>query len=363
MPDRAEGAALFADVCGSTALTEALAKSLGHVRGAEEVARHLNALYEVVIEQVHLYGGSVIGFSGDGMTCWFDGDNGRHAVSCSLSMQKSVAQFTQIPLPSGGDLSLAIKVAVTCGPARRFLVGNPQAQLFDLVTGATLYRLTRAERYSQPGETVVGEEIARELGLDLQIAEWRADEETKQRFAVVSDLQDPAGTVVRCGSSTSDLNDDQKYAWVLPPLRQRLQTGQGPFLVELRPAVALFLQFGKLSRGSVGPGLDYDNDDAAGGKLDSFVRWVQTVLAGYGGHLIQLTPGYGVTYLYAAFGAPDCTRGRFGSRRGGVPGVALIPARAGLCRSRTDRHQPRPDAHGALWQPGALRIRRPGQGR
>ena len=72
LPGSAQGTALFADVSGFTPLTESLANELGLQRGAEEILRHLNRIYTVLIDAVHRYGGSVIAFSGDAITCWFD---------------------------------------------------------------------------------------------------------------------------------------------------------------------------------------------------------------------------------------------------------------------------------------------------
>ena len=43
----------------------------------------------------------------------------------------------------------------------------------------------------------------------------------------------------------------------------------GKFLAELRPTVALFLKFS---------GVDYDNDEDAGRKLDAYVRWLQATV-------------------------------------------------------------------------------------
>jgi tetratricopeptide (TPR) repeat protein/class 3 adenylate cyclase len=57
----------------------------------------------------------------------------------------------------------------------------------------------------------------------------------------------------------------------------------------------MFVRFG---------GIDYDNDSDAGALLDTYIRWVQGVLAHYEGFLIQLTIGDKGSYLYAAFGAP-----------------------------------------------------------
>ena len=72
LPDRANGAALFADISGFTALTELLREKLGARQGAEALNTQLGAVYSALITQVEKYGGSVIGFAGDAMMCWFD---------------------------------------------------------------------------------------------------------------------------------------------------------------------------------------------------------------------------------------------------------------------------------------------------
>ncbi len=76
LPDRLAGAALCADITGFTLLTETLALTLGAQRGAEELAAILNRVYSILTAEIDRYGGSVIGFSGDAITCWFD-DNVR----------------------------------------------------------------------------------------------------------------------------------------------------------------------------------------------------------------------------------------------------------------------------------------------
>lgn len=65
LPDRTSGAAVFADISGFTPLTDDLMRSLGRRRGAEEITRVINLVYEALITDVHRYGGSVVGFSGD----------------------------------------------------------------------------------------------------------------------------------------------------------------------------------------------------------------------------------------------------------------------------------------------------------
>jgi adenylate cyclase len=72
LPAHTSGAALFADISGFTPLTEALARALGARRGAEELTRQLNQVYDALIAEVDRFGGSIIGFSGDAIMCWFD---------------------------------------------------------------------------------------------------------------------------------------------------------------------------------------------------------------------------------------------------------------------------------------------------
>lgn len=299
LPDRAEGAALVADISGFTALTEALIQELGPRHGIDELSRQLNLVYEGLISQVHRLGGSVITFSGDAILCWFNDDNGLRAVTCALAMQRVMNQFVAIRTPAGAVISLAIKVAVTAGPARRFLVGDPQIQYIDVLAGSTLDRLDLAEDQARQGEVIVGLEVVDRLGPACQVVAWRQAAGSEQRFALVAGLKTEAAPApwppLRTGDNRPVLGENQIRPWLLPPVYARLKAGQGAFLAELRPAVAMFVRFG---------GLDYDRDDQAGQKLDAYVRWVQNMLAYYEGSLIQLVTGDKGSYLYAAFGAP-----------------------------------------------------------
>ena len=117
LPDRTTGSVLFADISGFTALTEGLRESLGARQGAEELSRQLGAVYSGLISEVENYGGSVIGFAGDSMICWFDGavegkNSAAQAVACALTMQSVMGSFSAIPLPHGGAVALSLKAAI-----------------------------------------------------------------------------------------------------------------------------------------------------------------------------------------------------------------------------------------------------------
>jgi class 3 adenylate cyclase/tetratricopeptide (TPR) repeat protein len=308
LTSRTRGVALFADVVGFTPLAEALARKFGHSAGAEELTKHLSALFGAVISEVHRYQGSVINLSGDGLTCWFDGDDTRRATACGLAMQRAMTQFESVELSTGGAVSLAMKVGLAAGPVRRFRVGNPLIQYLDVLAGTTLDRLAEAERMAGQGEVVLDPGSIADLADKIVVAEWRTGLQNNRaagprRFAVVADLIDPVEVTPwstdpgRQGAARDEwrLTEAQIRPWLLPPVYRRLRSGQSSFLDEIRPAAALFLSFS---------GLDFDNDISAGEKLDSFVQWVQSILARYAGYLIQLTTGDKGNYLYAAFGAP-----------------------------------------------------------
>lgn len=303
LPEETIGATLFADISGFTPLTTALVHSYGPRRGADELTRQLNLVYTALISEVERYGGSVIGFSGDAITCWFAAqpapgeptlaDAIRNAVTAALAMQEVMKYYQRIHLPNRSTVTLAIKTAVAAGPARRFTVGDPAIQLIDVLAGATLDRMAATEQMTQQGELLLDEPTANLLLGEVTLAAWRTNSTTAERFAVVGALKPPAAPLLPPPSNP--LPEAAAKAWVLPPVYERLQNEGGRFLAELRPAAALFLKF---------TGLDYDRDPEAATKLDQYIRWVQGIVNHYEGALIQLTTGDKGSYLYAAFGAP-----------------------------------------------------------
>jgi class 3 adenylate cyclase/tetratricopeptide (TPR) repeat protein len=297
LPDRARGAVLFADISGFTPLTEALVRELGPRRGADELTQQLNRVYTTVIARVHTFRGTVIGFSGDAITCWFDGDNGLRGTACALAIEAVMEDFSTIAIPSGPTVSLAMKASVAAGPVRRFLVGDPAIQYIDVMAGAVLDRVAAGEHLAEKGEVIVGPRAMAATGSALETLDRRRDAESGDIYAVV---RHGSGQSVPAADPWQPTPGDaftvrELRPWLLSPVFDRLASGQGRFLAELRPAVPLFLRFG---------GLDYEGDDDAGKKLDAYVRWVQGVFARYEGFLIQLTIGDKGSYLYAAFGAP-----------------------------------------------------------
>lgn len=294
LPEWSQGAALFADISGFTPLTEMLARQLGARRGAEELTRQLNRVYDALIAALHHYGGSVIGFSGDAITCWLDGDDGRRGTTAAVAMQTAMQDFSRIQFGEE-TVSLGLKTAVVRGPVRRFIIGDPSYLLLDVMAGQTLHRLAEAEHQAEKGDVIVDAAIAQTLGDALHISEWRTDPESQETFAIVASFTADVPTKPWPAIPDDSLSDEQARSWLLAGVYRRLQAAQGAFLAELRPAAALFLRFG---------GIDYDADPDAPQKLDTYIRGVSQILARYEGSLLQLTIGDKGSYLYASMGAP-----------------------------------------------------------
>lgn len=268
-------------------------REFGTQRGAEELTRYLNLVYDAVIDELHRYGGSVIAFAGDAVTCWLDKDNGLRATACALAMQDAMQQFAAITTPAGSVVSLAMKAAVAKGPARRFLVGDPQQRVIDALAGATLADLANAEHQAKRGEVVITQATLDALGDLAKVSELRHDHD--QTIAVIHSLRQSVAEAPWPALADDALSEEQVRIWLLPQVYERLRLGLGNFLAELRPTVALFLRFG---------GIDYDADDDAGLKLDAYMRWVQSVVAHYEGTLVDLNIGDKGSYIYINFGAP-----------------------------------------------------------
>ena len=292
LPLAADGSVLFADISGFTPVTESLRVTLGRRRGAEELTSHLNRVYDALIAAVELYNGSIIGFAGDAITCWFGGEStALRAVACGFALLDAMSPVAQIALPDGGTLELGLKVVISSGETKRFVVGEPDIQLIDAIAGMTVTRLAIGEALVKRGEVLADEITIQRLGVSVPVREWRASE--TERFAVLEPFE-PAPNLASPFQVTV-LSAEQLRAWLLPVLARHMDAGLGEFQIELRPVTTLFLRFS---------GIDYDADNDAEARLNRLVRLVQGIVQRYEGNVLQLTIGDKGSYLYVVFGAP-----------------------------------------------------------
>lgn len=286
LPQRTRGTVLFADISGFTPMTQLLIDKFGPRRGPELLTDELDRVYGALITEVHRFRGSVIAFSGDAITVFFDDETGVNAVGCGLSLQAVMARHRGTQ-----HRSLALKVGIAAGELRRFVVGDPEFQIFDVVAGRVLDRMAAAEKHASPGDVVVDAQVAESLGPRGSYAATRGGADAP--FRVVQSLTGAALPVP--WSTQGSWGPGELRPWVPRPLRDRLEERSSLAVTELRACVALFLQF---------EGIDFDADDAAGSKLDAYVRWVQSVVAAHEGILAGIITGDKGCYLYIGFGAP-----------------------------------------------------------
>jgi class 3 adenylate cyclase/predicted ATPase len=294
-PELMNGSALFADISGFTRLTETLHELLGPRLGAEELTKYLDAVYTTLINEVEQDGGSVIGFAGDAITCWFDDVHGPaapRAVHCAFALQRAMSSLTEITLSNRFVINLALKVAVATGPIRRFTLGDPSIQYLDALVGTTVMRTSTAERLAQKGDVLVDESTLKALGDSLTIQEWRQDPDSGEQFAVAAALvvQPPPPSLPPV---TTPPSDNGLRPWINATIYERERAGQASFLTEFRPCTALFVRF---------TGIDYDASDAEE-KLDTLIRQIQGCAKRHQGTLLQLTIGDKGSYAYINFGA------------------------------------------------------------
>ena len=321
LPEQSTGAALFADISGFTPLTETLVHALGDRRGAEELTAYLNRVYDALIDELHRWQGSAIAFAGDAVTCWFDdhgqpGSGVRRAATAALAMQHAMHAFSAVDTPAGTTVSLSMKAAVAAGPVRRMLVGDPRIRVIDAIAGQTLARLAAAEKQAQRGEIILAPCAAAALAGHATIHDRRRDQDG-DAHALLAGLQQPAPPTPWPPLAVDSVSEEQVRPWLLPPVYARLRSGQGEFLAELRPTVALFVRFA---------GIDYDHDPAAGSKLDGYMRWVEATVARYEGTLIDLNIGDKGSYLYINFGAPLAHEDDAARAAGAALDLQRIPA-------------------------------------
>src|SRR6185503_15535338 len=108
------------------------------------------------------------------------------ATAAALALQEAMRQFTNLQITGGEQVSLRMKASVATGPVRRFVVGDPQYTLLDVMAGKTLESLANGEHQADKGDVILDATAAGILGERVQIAEWRTDEHTGERFAVVT---------------------------------------------------------------------------------------------------------------------------------------------------------------------------------
>ena len=292
--------ALFADISGFTAISEALGAA-GHL-GTEELTGILNSYFDPMIDLIHQYGGSIGKFGGDAMTVLFpfvvERGGGRQAaraaLQCALEMQARMPAYAAIAT-SAGVYRLAMKAGLAAGPILCTLVGDPAVRLEFVIAGAVLDRCAEAEHHAAPGDVIAHEEV-------LALAEEALPEAAAPPWIHVACL---ASTTALMGlpevGNLSAVPDEVAWAFIHPSIAERLRQRQESFINEHRRVTVLFMSFA---------GFDYDGDgsEAHGRRvcreLQDYLSQVFKRVAAYSGYINKVDMGDKGSKIIILFGAP-----------------------------------------------------------
>lgn len=333
--------ALFADVSGFTAISEALAASGRH--GAEELTAILNAYFAPMIELIESYGGIVGKFGGDAMTVIFPAENApeaaHRAVQCALAMQAEMDRYVAIPTLVG-SYSLMMKAGIAAGTILCTTVGDPTLRLEYIIAGEALDRCADAEHHAQKGQVVVHTAILplvagietldlrhgeRRRGCDRRVlrdrriaqylwegAERRAGRERRTgherranddrrsphppSYIRVANVTPPApfAPLPALGAVTP-LALERLRPFIHPAIAHRLAEGQQSLINEHRNVTVLFVAFS---------GFDYDHDPHVATQLQAYLAQVIHTIHHYDGFLNKVDMGDKGSKYIVLFGAP-----------------------------------------------------------
>src|SRR5258708_4572807 len=158
LPPTSEGAALLVDISGFTPLTTRLVVEYGPERASEELKRRINPMFEAIAGQVFHHGGSVIRFTGDGFIAWFDDYQNDQANDPDANVPPPLRALAAgremqalMPLFRG----LKLKVCVGVGKAFRWVVGQRQHSLTDVLLGPAVEQMLSLPAGGQPGKVLI----------------------------------------------------------------------------------------------------------------------------------------------------------------------------------------------------------------
>ena len=158
--DRIEGerkqvTVMFCDMEGFTAFSERL--------GSEDAYTIMDQIYEILINKVHEYDGTVNEMTGDGIMALFGApiameDAPQRAIRSSLAIHRELARYNdKIRKENAHILLFRMRIGIHTGPVVVGSVGNDLRVEFKAV-GDTVNLASRVEGLAEPGVTYITEE-------------------------------------------------------------------------------------------------------------------------------------------------------------------------------------------------------------
>ena len=168
------GALLFADISGFTAMSEQLSM-LGR-EGAEQVTEIVNRYFGAMLEVIFAHGGDLWKFGGDALLAFFPDEEPQvpgslAALHASRAMQQAMSAFHQVET-SMGTFPLGMKIGLNTGRIFAARLGTAAERQF-MATGSTVNATARAESLAVAGQILASPTVYQQV----------ADAHTERTFA------------------------------------------------------------------------------------------------------------------------------------------------------------------------------------
>lgn len=150
--ERKQVTVLFADVSGFTALSEKL--------DPEDVRALMNKCFEIIIEEVHRYEGTINQFAGDGVMALFGApvaleDHPYRAVNAALAIQKGLKTYGEA-LKKESGIDLRMRIGLNTGLVVVGSIGNDLRMDYTAI-GDTVNLASRLQNLADPGKILISE--------------------------------------------------------------------------------------------------------------------------------------------------------------------------------------------------------------
>ncbi len=226
-----DGALLFADISGFTAMSERLSR-IGR-EGAEEITLIVNRYFGAMLNILREHQGQLIKFGGDALLGMFtNSDSAVQAVQAAMKMQAAMNKFTKTRT-SQGVFSLQMKIGLRWGRFFAAQLGSTQTMEYALF-GSDVNAAAATESAAMAGQVLLNREMAGAIDVPFKATPLKDN----AQYLIVEEVS-PAPLLPRPPASSRFSSDSS--------LENLLHA------VEILDALAPYLPAGLLSRAAADP--------------------------------------------------------------------------------------------------------------
>lgn len=287
----AEGALLFLDIAGSTAMSEQFAAE--GAKGAERLAGILNLYFGDVFGLIADYGGDTVRIDGDAVLALWREEPGaepavRRAARAALALRDGFVDWRP-----GLGVRMRHRLALGIGTVTAASIRLPGQRSFFVMFGDAVRAATATSQGTEPGDIALAPGVAAALGDQAQL---RQSADGRPYLAGLQPVGPRPG--LAAGAESSTAGDCPLEDFVPRILVDRARAGQSEWLAEFRMLTMVYVHLAGMD--ARGPGTLQ--------RLDGAVRTVADAVRPVGVAPTELVIGDKGAVLVVACGLPPAAR-------------------------------------------------------